>query len=355
MLARAIDIARAATAAAGVEQPESLISEDGAAVLAHLNRAGEELAALRGPWGQGWPELTIEHEITLTGAEEYALPGDLAQVIEGTVWWSGDYDALAGPLTPQEVARIERGQWWIDRTVWWTRNNGVSASISLHPKVSGTLTIAYVSEHWVATSEGELASLARVDADGHVPILPARLLEIGLEWRVRQQLRLDWLPVLGQAELERDRAFGQAVGRTRPSIGPRRLQAGVGIGGLTIVEPAPAPAPAPEPSPHGPIVYVGWSDAAQPALAEVRLWTPRPSLDDRTIPARSSAGHIGFALPADAGVVSAVELGGFPQLGGFDRRGDATVHGVLQQVWTTDNRVDHEVYGGGASLLSITL
>jgi len=354
VLSRAIDIARAATAAAGLERPESLISEDGAPILAQLNRAGEELAALRGPWGQGWPELTIDREITLTGAAEYPLPADVSQIIEGTVWWSGDYDALGGPLTPQEISQINRGQWWQDRTVWWISNNGVDATISLWPRVSGTLTLTYISENWVAVSEGATASAARIAADGHVPVLLSRLLELGLEWRMRESLALEYIATLGQAELERDRAFGQAVGRTSASIGPRRPQAGPGIGGLTIIERESGGTGAP--SEHGPTVYVGWSAAAQPTTDEVqKSWIPRPGLADHALPSRASAGHVGFALPASAGAPTGIILGGFDQFGAFGRRDDETLIGQQYQVWTSANQVDHEVYGGGNSFLSVVL
>lgn len=355
MLSRAIDIARAATAAAGLERLDSLISEDGESTLAQLNRAGEELASLRGPWGQGWPELTVDHEIALSGAAQYPLPADVSQILEGTVWWSGDYDALGGPLTPQEIAQINRGQWWQDRTVWWTRNNGVDATISLWPRVSGRLTLTYISENWVALSESQQAAAPRISADGHLPILPARLLELGLEWRIRESAALDFLPTLGVAELERDRAFGQAVGRTRASIGPRRPQAGPGIGGLTIVEPESG-GETPPPSEHGPTVYVGWAAAVQPTTAEIRQqWVPRPGLTGHSLPARSSAGHVGIALPLSAGTLSEITLGGFDQLGAFDRRADATVNGQQLQVWTSDNLVDHAVYGGGSSVVSVAI
>ena len=53
-------------------------------------------------------------------------------------------------------------------------------------------------------------ALAEVSEDGHIPVFPAHLVELDLEWRVRKSQGLNYRTDIAEFEMERDRLFAQS-------------------------------------------------------------------------------------------------------------------------------------------------
>ena len=207
---QALAIARNAAAAMAVEQPRSLTGPAGAQVLVLLNRTGEELAALRGPHGQSWPDLTAVWTLrTIPGESRYSVPGGFSNVIQGTEWDDSRDWRVPGPVSPQDWQRMATSQTGGLSIRWRMAAQNGARVIELQPTPESAfdLSLQYISGFWVRDRIGGPPVRDSADADTHVPAFPADIMELGVEWRLRKALGLAFSSELAEYELRRDRQF----------------------------------------------------------------------------------------------------------------------------------------------------
>ena len=233
MAESAVEIARSACSAAGVEAPPSLVGGAGAApqLRAFLNRTGKELASLRGSYGQPWPELAAEENISAEpGVEWYALPEDFSEVVQGTAWDAGERLHAPGPEPPQSWQALQISDIYGSLNTHWRvafhpDTNVKRVQINPVPDRPFNFRFAYATKRWVRNSPaGALVSDA-VSQDSDVAAFEDVLMELGLEWRLRKAYGLPFASELAEYELQRDRYFGRAtavkpvmVGRELPAL-----------------------------------------------------------------------------------------------------------------------------------------
>ena len=235
----AITIARTVAASVGIDEPSTLTGGGTGPnpMLTLLNRACRILAKKRGPFGESWPELTREFSLsTEAGTEYYALPQDFANLITDTAWDRSTYRQAQGPMTPQEWAEIKGGL--IGSTSLTPRyrlafdRDANRLAVRLDPvpaEDSEQIAFEYLSRYWGRESAGAAITLEKMSADAHEPVFPEYLVELDLEWRVRKAQGLDYRTDIAEFEMERDRAFAQAVGHRRVNIARRRRRFGPNI------------------------------------------------------------------------------------------------------------------------------
>ena len=218
----ALTIAQRVAAMVGFQVPSTLRNvrdPNSSQMLALLNRSGQVLARKRGPFGEGWAELTRQHLLeTVAGQADYALPQGFANLITDSVWDRSTYREAPGPVTPQEWQRLKGGL--VDTVALTPRYRVVldeqtqTVRFRLDPVPAGVeeLAFEYVSRFWARESESSPISLERVEQDAHIPVFPSHLVELDLEWRVRKAQGLNYRTDIAEFEMERDRLFAQSVG-----------------------------------------------------------------------------------------------------------------------------------------------
>lgn len=224
-LALALDIAKNAAAAAGLEQPATLNRGDGLQVRALLNRGGRALAEKRGTFGESWPELTHELQLNLTAGQDfYALPPGFASIVIDTAWTSDGLWPALGPVSPSEWRALKgriAGHTAPSLFYRIMLNPGTGQpAIRIHPVPTGpdVVTMEYVSDHWVKPSLTSAPSSSSVDSDAHVPVFLDELMILDLEWRLRAADGLAFDAQLGEFEMRRDRVFSQLTGDSARTI-----------------------------------------------------------------------------------------------------------------------------------------
>ena len=217
----ALQIAENVAAASGFEIPTTLTARTGSArtLLALMNRGCRVLATKRGSFGETWPELTREHAFTtVAGQEYYPLPQGFSNLLTDTVWDRTTYWPATGPLSPQEWSAIKGSLTSTTalapryRIVFDVDRDERAIRLDPVPGEGEILAFEYLSTLWARESAAAPITLDAIAADSHVPIFPAHLVELDLDWRVRQSQGRDYRATVAEFELQRDRLFSQAVG-----------------------------------------------------------------------------------------------------------------------------------------------
>ena len=183
-----------------------------------LNRAGRNLAQRRNAFGAGWTVLTREYVFsTVDGQDEYPLPADYIDLIDGTVWNRDTFREGRGVLTPQEWQELRSGLVGTISIAPYYRirrsSDGSGRSFWLDPVPSRAdeLVIEYLSDSWVRSADGtEFRNVFTADTD--TSVYDDDLLEMDLVWRLKQARGLPFAAELGEYEMERDRRIGQDAG-----------------------------------------------------------------------------------------------------------------------------------------------
>ena len=123
-----------------------------------LTTAGRELARY------DFPQLRITDTITTTSANEYDLPADFIEMVEGTAWNRTTDFPMLGPLTDQEWQYLfTRDMGSVVQTVFRIRGNKDNdySTIEINPNAtvtSGeTLAFEYRSRYWAMATGGSAA------------------------------------------------------------------------------------------------------------------------------------------------------------------------------------------------------
>ncbi len=244
-----LQIAREVASVVGMKDISSLVGNPephARSMLTLLNRGGRILAQERGSDDQGWVVLTQEFLFTTqAGVEEYELPEDYQQLVDGTVWDRNSYREARGALTPREWQSIKSG---LIETTSITPNyrlrrssqgTGKSFFIDPVPSSSEELVIEYTSKFWLTNSTGT-EFRRKIESDTDVPLYDDDLVILDLEWRFKQSRGLSFAAELAEFEIERDRRLGKDPGPRKVYLGGgRRLSfrdqvPETGFGGIAV-------------------------------------------------------------------------------------------------------------------------
>lgn len=230
--ATALSICRNVASIVGINPPATIrgnAGNDAAVLLALLNRSGQVLASKRGPFGEGWAELTREYIVeTVAGQDSYALPEGFSNILTDSAWDRDTYREAPGPLTPQQYQRLQGGL--IDTVALTPRwriafnpdSNTRQFRIDPVPADSGErIAFEYVSSFWLRDSVDAPISRDRIALDDQIPVFPAFLMELDLTWRMKNARGLDYRAEIAEFELERDRQFVQNIGPRNVTLFPQ--------------------------------------------------------------------------------------------------------------------------------------
>lgn len=187
-----------------------------------------------------WAVLTIDGTITGDGGSTYALPSDFLRLTredddDNPAVWSVDMRRAFKPVTAN-------GQWTVLTSMGPTPSYGyrvVGGNIEFTQNlaVGQTVTISYVSTKWIQSAG---SSVATWSADADYTLLPARLIELGVEWRWMRKRGLEFASYQGEFEMELSRAAGDDRSLRKISFG-QRPQGGSPYRGLPVPMLGPDP------------------------------------------------------------------------------------------------------------------
>lgn len=201
----------------GLPRPTTVVtSSDQTArtLLAHANKEGEDLVKFH-----DWTILTREHTLTtVIGQAEYALPTDYQRLLRQTEWDRTGRRPLVGPLDGPDWQNIKSsglGSGIIGyRFRIYRASTGNTRKIYLDPvpTVNGeSLVFEYISKNFCAAAGGTAQEQWAADTD--VPILDARLMELGISVRYRRGRGLNFASEVD----EYDQLLSTSVAQDRPS------------------------------------------------------------------------------------------------------------------------------------------
>ena len=163
----------------GVAAPGQVATSNDEQVLqmyALLNRFGRDLSR-----DFVWNELDKEYLITtVNGQANYALPPDWLRQIEGTEWDRTNRWPLNGPKSPQECQNFKSGIVYAGPRLRF-RIAGGQIQLNPTPTSVATLSMEYVSSHWVTALDATTKAKFTLDSD--TTIFDESLMVEGLKLR----------------------------------------------------------------------------------------------------------------------------------------------------------------------------
>lgn len=220
MTATLLQIVQRAADHLGLPRPASVVNAtDGNTrrLLAMANEEGEELAEV-GDWSELHRLATIT---TVDSQAEYAFPSDYARMVRETEWDEADSTPLLGPTSAQEWRLIKSGflgsgvvgrRYRIMRSTSDTSNVVVIDPTPTSADAGEDLTFEYISKNWCQSSGGTAQALWAADDD--TPLLPERLVRLGVVVRWKRSTGLEF----GSELVEYNNVLSRALGRTRPAV-----------------------------------------------------------------------------------------------------------------------------------------
>lgn len=196
--------------------PSSIVGSNDALarqMLALLNQSVPRLAGRH-----TWQALTKTHTISaVNGTETYALPSDFGRYISDTFWDTTNYWPMRGSIDPQTWETLKRG---IVASSVRKRFRVLGNLVYIYPTptASATLIAEYVSSKPVLDNDGSTYK-TKFDEDTDTFVLPERLLEFDLKWRLLSAKGLSYAEEMNEAEREIERAIAQDAPGTAINLG----------------------------------------------------------------------------------------------------------------------------------------
>ena len=224
-----IDIARDAAAVIGIEDFTTLVGNQISAtraILALLNRAGQNLSRSRNSFGEPWLSLLRESTFqTSPGEATYTLPEDYVTLVSDTVWDRSQFYEARGAMSPQNWQALRNGLVQTNVTLapfYRIKSNpsGSEREMELYPTPTETrdLVFEYISNSWLRHPTQQ-TFYSRIQSDLDLPVIDSELLEMDLIWRFKQSRGLTFSAELGEFEMERDRRLAEDRGARAITIG----------------------------------------------------------------------------------------------------------------------------------------
>lgn len=204
-----LTICQTAAVSVGLPMPNAVVGAQDPntpRLLALLQQEGDELARRH-----DWQALVTEHTWTTDGneAQAAALPADYDRmVVIPSIWNRSLNYRVQGPVTQEEWQWMRKWLFVASLTGYWRLIGGV-VHILPSPVAGQTMSLEYVSKNWVQGATGPAAAWA---ADTDTARIPERLLTLGLIWRWKRSVGLDYAEENATYEREVDRACSRDRG-----------------------------------------------------------------------------------------------------------------------------------------------
>ena len=186
--------------------PASIIGNTDALARQMLAILGEIVPALTGR--HDWQALIEDHTITTVAATEtYALPSDFSRYVTETFWDATNYWPMRGSMDPQTWQALKRGL--VAATIRKRyRIKGSLVYIYPTPTAVESLVAEYVSSKPILDNDGSTQKAAFAE-DADTFLLPERLLQLELKWRLLEAKGLDYAEAMNFSEREIEKAIAQ--------------------------------------------------------------------------------------------------------------------------------------------------
>lgn len=191
-----LQIAQDVSDEVGVERVTTVIgntNDTARRLLQSAQRTGKDLAKKH-----YWTVLQREHTFnTATSAASYDLPSDFDRMLPYTQWDRANEWRLRGPLSPQDWQFVKSGVAEEGpRRDYRIKPESGTNKFFLSPtpaaaEAGETLAFEYVSTQWCEDSDGN--GQASFQADGDVVRLDGELFRLGVIWRFKRALGMEYL------------------------------------------------------------------------------------------------------------------------------------------------------------------
>jgi hypothetical protein len=192
---------------AGVAVPTTIISNSETTAIRLLALAKREITTLA--HNMPWQALVAEHTFVTVGTEAQTsatpIPTDFDYFIRGTVWNRTLLQQLAGPLTPAEWQRLKAIDTSTGNAVQRFRRRGDLFIVHPVPSAGDTIAYEYAIDTPVESSGGTAQQNWIADAD--VAKIPEELVTMGVKWRFRKAMGLDYTDDLREYIIEVEKAL----------------------------------------------------------------------------------------------------------------------------------------------------
>ena len=190
----------------GVQRPNAAFSSTDLQIVQILSLAqqeGKELSKRH-----DWQALIEDHTITTAAATEtYALPADFSRYVTETFWDATNYWPMRGSMDPQTWQALKRGL--VAATIRKRyRIKGSLVYIYPTPTAVESLVAEYVSSKPILDNDGSTQKAAFAE-DADTFLLPERLLQLELKWRLLEAKGLDYAEAMNFSEREIEKAIAQ--------------------------------------------------------------------------------------------------------------------------------------------------
>lgn len=188
------DPSEGAAVLCGLPNPTTIIgsTEPNVPLLLRLaNQEGKALARRH-----DWQALLTDYTVSSLGAElQTALPSDFDRFTgDAEIWNRSTNQKYSFPTDAKTWGRI-KGLGVTSGSPGWARLLGGALYITPAPTAAQTLAFPYQSKNWISGKEA-----FTVDTD--VPLLPARLITLGIIWRWRSSKGFDYAEAMSTYERE---------------------------------------------------------------------------------------------------------------------------------------------------------
>jgi len=198
------DPSEGAAVLCGLPNPTTIIgsSDPNVPILLRLaNQEGRELARRH-----DWQALLVDYTVATLGAElQTALPSDFDHLTSDAEIWNRSTNQMYNFPTDAKTWGRVKGFGITSGSPGWARLLGGALYITPAPTAAQTIAFPYQSTEWIS---GKTAFTADTD----VPLIPARLITLGIIWRWRSNKGFDYAEALSTYEREVERATSRDRG-----------------------------------------------------------------------------------------------------------------------------------------------
>lgn len=203
------DPSEGAAVLCGLPNPTTIVgsSDPNVPILLRLaNQEGKELARRH-----DWQALLVDYTVPSLGAElQTALPSDFDRfTADAEIWNRSSTQKYSFPTDAKTWGRVKAYS-VTSGSPGWARLLGNALYITPAPTAAQTLAFPYQSKNWVDPVSGTNKEAFTVDTD--VPLIPARLITLGIIWRWRSNKGFDYAEALSTYEREVERATSRDRG-----------------------------------------------------------------------------------------------------------------------------------------------
>lgn len=211
-----LTVVKKACAVCNIAVPSAVISSTDQNIQQMLYLAqmeGDESAA-----SYDWRNLKTK--ITLAGdgtTTLFQLPSDFDHFMMGVPLISSAYPTipLPGPISDDDLMRLKALGYAAPVSYWRL----IGGAIEVWPAIGAGVTVTgeYRSNCWILASD-RLTRLPEFASDDDLPLIPDRVLLLGLIWRWKAAKGLEYAEDFRTWDMERQRASGHDVGNRTISI-----------------------------------------------------------------------------------------------------------------------------------------